>query len=119
MSEKRACDAVYVATLTEELRNIEKKIAAFEQTSHSAIDESSQAPPLPATEDLPDADWIHRKARELELRLRTVEQTLKRANVRSLNGNSRTSTRWCAVPGYPKTQGGAVNRKAYKGESRT
>jgi len=81
MSEKRACDAVYVATLTEELRNIEKKIAAFEQTRRSAIDErSTPAPPLPAPEDLPDADWIHQKARELDLRLRGVEQAFRDEN---------------------------------------
>jgi hypothetical protein len=30
MSEKQACDAVYMATVAEELRNIEKKVAALE-----------------------------------------------------------------------------------------
>ena len=120
MSEKRACEAVYVATLTEELRNIEKKIAALEQGRRSSIDENlTRVSAVPAPGDLPDADWIHRKARELELRLRGVEQTLKPENVSSSNGSTKGSTSWRAVPGYPKTQGGAVNRKAYKVESRT
>jgi hypothetical protein len=106
LSEKRACDAVYVATLAEELRNIEKKIASFEKARRSVIEESStQAPPLPAQEDLPDADWIHRKARELELRLRGVEKSLKHENVSGSNGTTKTTTAWRAVPRYPKKQG--------------
>jgi hypothetical protein len=119
MSEKRACDAVYVATLTEELRNIEKKITALEPIRRSLVEESStQAPPLPASEDLPDADWIHRKARELELRLRGVEQAVKDENLSGSNGKTKTSTPWRAVPRYPSTQKSGVNRKTYKGESK-
>ena len=119
MSEKRACDAVYVVTLTEELRNIEKKIAAFEQGRRSSIDENlHQVSAVPEPEDLPDADWIHRKARELELRLRGVEQTLKCENVSSSNGSTKGSTSWRAVPRYPKTHEGAANRKVYKGKSK-
>jgi hypothetical protein len=118
MSQKRACDAVYVTTLTEELHNIEKKIASFEQTRRSVADESStQAPPLPAPEDLPDADWIHQKARELELRLRAVEQAFKHENISGSN-STRKATSWRAVPRYPKTREGAGSRKAYKGESK-
>ena len=116
MSEKRSCDAVYVATLTEELRNIEKKIVAFERTNRSPSAESSITS-LAAPEDLPDADWIHRKARELELRLRKVEESVTE-NGGSSNGNTRTSPVWRAVPRYPKTVGSAGNRKAYKGESK-
>ena len=119
MSEKRACDAVYVATLTEELRNIEKKIASFEQTRRSVVDESStQAPPLLAPEDLPDVDWIHQKARELELRLRGVEQAFKDENISGSNSTRRANTSWRAVPRYPKTREGAGSRKAYEGESK-
>jgi hypothetical protein len=119
MSEKRACDAVYVATLTEELRNIEKKIASFEQTRRSVVDESStQAPPLPAPEDLPDADWIHQKARELELRLRGVEQAFKDENVSGSNSTTKANTSSRAVPRYPKTAEGAASRTAYTGKSK-
>jgi hypothetical protein len=101
-SEKRSCDAVYVATLAEELRNIEKKIASFEKTCSCFIEESStQAPPLPAPEFLPDADWIHRKASELELRLRGIEQSLNE-NVSGSNGITKTNTAWRAVPRYRK-----------------
>ena len=112
-SDKRACDAVYVATLAEELRNIEKKIAALEHVRRSRMDKNLvQVSVGPAPEDLPDADWIHRKARELELRLRGVEQTFKHES------GTKASTNWRAVPRYPKTPGGAVSRKAYKGESK-
>ena len=118
MSDKRACDAVYVATLAEELRSIEKKIAALEQIRRSPIDENlTQVSAVPAPEDLPDADWIHRKARELELRLRGIEQTFKHQTCGS-NRSTKVSTDWRAVPRYPKTQGGAANRKADKSESK-
>ena len=116
ISDKRACDEVYVVTLAEELRNIEKKISAFEQTRPSPIDGNlAQVSAVPESEDLPGADWIHRKAHELELRLRGVEQTFKSDNVSSSNGSTkgRTSWRW-----YPKTQEGAANRKVYKGKSK-
>lgn len=119
MSEKRACDAVYVATLTEELRNIEKKIAAFEQGRRSSIDENlTQVSAVPESEDLPGADWIHRKARELELRLRGVEQTFEHENGSGPNRSTKVNTNWRAVPRYPKTQDGAANRKVYKGKSK-
>ena len=119
MSDKRACDAVYVATLAEELRNIEKKIAAFEQIRRSPIDENLiQVSAVPPPEDLPDADWIHRKARELELRLRGVEQTFKHENGSGSHRSTKVSTNWRAVPRYPKTPGGAADRKAYKGKSK-
>jgi hypothetical protein len=119
MSEKRACDAVYVATLTEELRNIEKKITALERIRRSVVEEgSTQAPPLPASEDLPGTDWIHQKARELELRLRGVEQAFKDENVAGSNSTTKANTSWRAVPRYPKTPEGTGSRKAYKGESK-
>jgi len=119
MSDKRACDAVYVATLAEELRNIEKKIAALEQIRRSTVDENlTQVSPVPAPEDLPDADWIHRKAHELALRLHGVEKTFKHENGSGSNRSTKVSTNWRAVPRYPKTPGGAPNRKAYKGESK-
>jgi hypothetical protein len=113
MSAKRACDAVYVATLAEELRNIEKKIAAFEQAHRSTIDESStRIPPLPAPENSTDAEWIRRKARELELRLRGVEQASTHESVSGSNDAAKPSTSWRAVPRYPRAQGDVLNRKA-------
>ena len=110
MSDKRACDAIYVATLTEELHNIEKKIAALEQIRRTPIDENlTQVSAVTAPEDLPDAGWIHRKARELELRLRGVEQTFKHENGSGSNRSIRVSTNWREVPRYPKTQGGGAD----------
>ncbi len=74
MSKKRARDAVYVATLTEELRDIEAEIAAVENdlqlNSAASIDETSVASP-----ELPDADWIHTKSGELEARLHRIQQS--------------------------------------------
>ena len=119
MSDKRACDAVYVATLTEELHNIEKKIAALEQIRRTPIDENlTHVSAVPAPDGLPDADWIHRKARELELRLRGVEQTFKHENGSGSDCSTRVSTNWHAVRRYRKASGGTANRKAYKGKSK-
>lgn len=76
ISEKRAHDAVYVATLSEELRTIEAKIAAQEQTLHLV----SQQPETAASEsdgqpssDGHDAKWIRAKSSELDCRLRRIE----------------------------------------------
>jgi len=75
MSKKRARDAVYVATLTEELRDIEAEIAAVEDDLqlHSAAGGKNEtlAPPL----ELPDADWIHTKSGELDARLQRIQQS--------------------------------------------
>ena len=105
MSEKRACDAVYVATVAEELRNIEKTIAVLEIVGHPVTDESaSQIPPLAPPEDLPDAEWIHRKARELRDRLRNVEQTSTQEKDGDATSTKRPRTPWRAVPRHPKMQ---------------
>ena len=94
MSDKRARDAVYVATLREELHNIEKKIAALEQIRRTPIDGNlTRVSAVPAPDGLPDADWIHRKARELELRLRDVEQTFKHENRSGSNRSTKTTLR--------------------------
>jgi hypothetical protein len=61
--------------LAEELRNIEKKIAALEDGRSPASDESpAQLSPLGRSEHLPGTEWIHQKAGELGVRLRCVEQ---------------------------------------------
>jgi hypothetical protein len=75
MSKKRARDAVYVATLTEELRDIEAEIAAVEndlQLSSAAGTKDETSVPSP---QLPDADWIHTKSGELEARLHRIQQS--------------------------------------------
>ena len=75
MTEKHARDAVYVTTLTEELRNIERMIATMETNLELA------ALPAPHQEELPAvaaeaaaAKWIRSKSVELDRRLRRIEQ---------------------------------------------
>lgn len=75
ITKKHAGDAVYVATLTEELRGIEAKIAAIEEAAHLGSSAAAvELGPRRAPEHRPDADWIRTKSRELELRLRRIEQ---------------------------------------------
>lgn len=45
MSKKRARDAVYVATLSEELRDIEAEIAAWKTISNSTLQRIGMRPP--------------------------------------------------------------------------
>ena len=76
ITDKHAADAVYVATLAEELRNIEAKIAAAEEAKLFGISVVAiRGGPLLAAEDSPDAHWIRSKSRELVARLRRVEQS--------------------------------------------
>ena len=78
ITEKRAGDAVYVATLSEELRNIEAKITAMEESAHlGSFAAAGQFGPYASAEDRPDANWIRTKSRELQLRLRRIEQSAK------------------------------------------
>jgi hypothetical protein len=81
MTEKHARDAVYVATLTEELRNIELNIAATEEAMQLGLAASNQHSPCRAPQDCPDANWIREKSSELDMRLRRIEESSKqRAN---------------------------------------
>jgi hypothetical protein len=78
MTEKRARDAVHVVTLTEELCNIEVKIAALEETlqlssSRATVEPGVSGAPVKG----PDANWIRTKSCELDLRLRRIEQLSK------------------------------------------
>ena len=74
ITEKHAGDAVYVATLAEELRNIEAKIAAMEKANQFGLSVAAiQIVPLLGAENSPDANWIRTKSRELDARLRRVE----------------------------------------------
>jgi hypothetical protein len=75
MTDKHARDAVYVVTLTEELRNIEARIATLEKAAglrSSAI--SQQVTACHASEEAVDGNWIRTKSRELNLRLRRIEK---------------------------------------------
>lgn len=79
ITDKRAHDAVYVVTLTEELRNIEVKIAATEEglqlgSSTAAVPHGTCLAPAEG----PDANWIRTKSSELVLRLRRIEQLSKK-----------------------------------------
>ena len=78
ITQKHAGDAVYMATLTEEMLNVEAKIAAME--------EAAQADPAAAAvqfgaprgpENWSDANWVRTKSCELEQRLRRIEQLSK------------------------------------------
>jgi len=70
MTEKHACDEIYVATLAEELRRIESKIAAAEEVLHlpqnSALNHTG--------DQAPSVVWLRERAGELDLRLRRIEQ---------------------------------------------
>jgi len=80
LTDKHAHDVVYVATLAEELRNIEEKIAAMEEALRLvsqrkdalALGKACRPP-----QDGPDAHWIRAKSSELSQRLRRIEQSAK------------------------------------------
>ena len=78
MTEKHARDAVYVATLTEELRNIELKITVTEETLQlGSVSGSSEPRSSREPRDWTDARWISEKSSELDLRLRRIEESSK------------------------------------------
>ena len=79
MTPKRARDAVYVATLAEELRGIEEQIAKLEEAMHlgsaCAPELPPQKSPRPASDCDCNAEWIRTKSGELDLRLRRIEHS--------------------------------------------
>jgi hypothetical protein len=81
LTDKHARDAVYVVTLAEELRSIEEKIAAMEETLQLV---SQQADALAVgracrpPQGGPDAHWIRAKSSELSQRLRRIQQSGER-----------------------------------------
>lgn len=75
MTKKRARDAVYVATLTEELRDIETEIAAVENDLQLNSAAGIPGETITAPPKLLDADWIHTKSGELEARLNRIQQS--------------------------------------------
>lgn len=77
MTEKHARDAVYVATLAEELRSIEVKISSMEgalQLCSLEEDTAVMEKACHAPQTNPDANWIRSKSGELSRRLRRVGQ---------------------------------------------
>lgn len=76
LTKKHAGDAVYMATLAEELVGIEVKIAAMERASQlSTSSPAVQSSDCLDSEDWSDANWVRAKSRELGLRLRRIEQS--------------------------------------------
>ena len=78
LTDKHARDAVYVVTLAAELRSIEDKIVAMEETLQ-LVSQQEDALALGSAcrtpQDGPDAHWIRAKSSELSQRLRRIEQS--------------------------------------------
>jgi hypothetical protein len=77
MTAKHARDAVYVATLAEELTVIDSKLSALEEALHvDSLQNADRASfgPCRMPESGPDANWIREKSGEQDLRLRHIEQ---------------------------------------------
>jgi hypothetical protein len=74
MTEKHACDPVYVATLAEELHDIEAQITDMEEAA--GLCSSSDADhdmAYCACEEVRDANWIRTKSSQLNQRLHRIE----------------------------------------------
>ena len=128
MTAKRARDAVYVATLAEELRSIEGKLAALEESMHLvSLPEGDLAlgrayrPP----QDGPDAHWIRTKSSELTQRLRRIEQSVSLGSRRNqLAGQIRaraafaqqhpSSKRTCGLFGETESSSVEVENVGFK-----
>ena len=84
MTAKHARDAVYVATLAEELNVIDTKLAAMEEAlqvnSPDSLD-AAQPRPCRIPEAGPDANWIREKSGELDVRLHRIEQNASVSSV--------------------------------------
>jgi hypothetical protein len=71
MTKKHVHDAIYVATLTEELQRIEAKIQSAEELLHLP----AQSRPEHAKDAEESVDWFREKSAELDLRLRRIQQS--------------------------------------------
>src|SRR5580698_3165091 len=93
INEKHAQDPVYVATLAEELHAIEGKLSAMETALHieSTASPGNAAGRLPWPEAGRSAEWIKDKGRELDQRLRRVEELGTDLYLRSPNRYSSTT----------------------------
>jgi hypothetical protein len=79
MTAKHARDAVYVATLAEELSVIDTKLCAMEealQVNSASNLQAARPRPCRMPEGGPDANWIREKSSELDLRLRRIEKNI-------------------------------------------
>jgi hypothetical protein len=75
ITKKHAGDAVYMATLAEELLGVEEKITAMEEAAQlSSSVPAAQLSDCRDPEDWSDANWVRAKSRELGLRLRRIER---------------------------------------------
>jgi hypothetical protein len=74
MTDKQARDAVYVATLAEELAAIDRKLAAMEQalSPETLPNRDAASAPGQAPGGERSAQWIRTKCRELDSRLHRI-----------------------------------------------
>jgi hypothetical protein len=86
---KQASDLVYAATLAEELRGIEKKLALLESDLHLTppSDAMVQTPG-----ECPTAKWIRSKSAALEVRLRRVEKSCEGESLLSMRSTGEPVT---------------------------
>jgi hypothetical protein len=77
ISDKHANDAAYISALSEQLRDIERNIAALEESLrlHSSSGEVPGSIHESSGERTPDINWIRTKSSQLCSRLRRIEET--------------------------------------------
>lgn len=78
LNAKHANDPVYLCTIAEELRNVEKQVATLEialrpRPTATQVEVTADT----ASADLPDIEWIHTKSAELSRRLQRIEELSK------------------------------------------
>ena len=71
LTDKHACDQVYMVTLAEDLCRAERTLESMEAGLPSGPSSTPQAGAVPAT---PDAQWVRAKCDELDARLHRLEQ---------------------------------------------
>jgi hypothetical protein len=84
MNRKHAHDPIYVATLAEDLRTIDKKLAAMEDALHverTAFLQTEFTSTIAADSDLA-AEWIRMKSAELDIRLHRIETLSRHTELR-------------------------------------
>lgn len=86
---KQAGDQVYAATLAEELRGIEKKIARLESELPLALTADTIQP---TPDERPSAKWIRSKSAELETRLRRIEKSCEGENHVRMHATGESGT---------------------------
>jgi len=74
MTAKQAEDAVYVATLADELCGIERRIRVREEALEPVPQSECESTASQPAEEEHTAEWIRTKCRELDSRLRRIER---------------------------------------------